>query len=85
LIKKGDQNIIKYQDVLPECCDLVPVLYDGEFKEEAIEQCLNHLKEHGSKAAPGFIKPEGIVVYHEASNTMFKKTIEKDDSPKSLV
>ena len=85
LIKKGDANIIKYQDVLPECCDLVPVLYDGEFKEEAIEQCLNHLEEYGSKAAPGFMRPEGIVVHHEASNTMFKKTIEKDDSPKSLV
>ena len=69
---------------MPECCDLVPVLHDGEFNEKAINYCISYLKGYGSQAAPGFKRPEGIVVYHEASNTMFKKTIEKDDSSKSL-
>jgi hypothetical protein len=36
----------------------------------------------GSKAAPGFMKPEGIVVFHVAGNVGFKKTIEKDEEPK---
>ncbi len=36
----------------------------------------------GSQAAPGFMKPEGIVVYHHATKTLFKKTIEKDEQPK---
>jgi len=84
LISKNNPKIYKLQDILPECCDLVPVLHDGEFDEKAINYCISYLKGYGSQAAPGFKKPEGIVVYHEASNTMFKKTIEKDDSSKSL-
>jgi hypothetical protein len=36
----------------------------------------------GSKAAPGFMKPEGIVAFHVAGNIAFKKTIEKDEEPK---
>ena len=30
-------------------------------------------------AAPGFFKPEGVVVFHVASNHLYKMTIEKDD------
>jgi hypothetical protein len=37
----------------------------------------------GSLAAPGFLKPEGVVVYHTAGNTLFKATIEDDAMPKS--
>ena len=33
----------------------------------------------------GFMRPEGIVVFHVAGNVGFKKTIEKDDMPKSLI
>ena len=39
---------------------------------------IEHLKRVGSQAAPGFMKPEGIVVFHKASGTSFKVTIEKD-------
>lgn len=84
-ILKADPSVIKYQDVLPICCDLVPVLYDGVFDTVAIDQVLQNLKLEGSVAKRNFMNPEGIVVFHEASNTGFKKTIEKDDSPKSLV
>jgi hypothetical protein len=28
------------------------------------------------------MKPEGIVVYHTASRSLFKVTLEKDESPK---
>lgn len=36
----------------------------------------------GSTAAPGFMKPEGIVVFHAASRNLYKVTLEKDDAPK---
>lgn len=68
---------------LPECVRLVPVLYAGLFTDDAIERVLVNLAANGSQAAPGFMKPEGIIVYHVAARSMFKKTIEKDESPKS--
>lgn len=40
------------------------------------------LRDEGSVAAPGFMKPEGIVVFHVAAGVSFKKTLEKDDQPK---
>jgi len=72
-------------EVTPECCDVVPVLYKGDFDTVAINTELLKLRVGGSKAAPGFMKPEGIVVYHTAANFGFKKTIENDESPKSLL
>jgi hypothetical protein len=83
-IQKADPRIIKFQDILPECCDLVPVLYDGEFDTAFINGALTLLQATGSKAAPGFMNPEGIVVFHEAGQVGFKKTIENDHQPKSL-
>jgi hypothetical protein len=40
---------------------------------------LEYLARVGSQAAPGFAKPEGVVVFHRASNTCFKATVEHDD------
>lgn len=68
---------------IPECCDLVPVLYEGVFDLSNIDAELNRLRQEGSRAAPGFMKPEGIMIYHHAARQYFKKTIEKDDEPKS--
>lgn len=45
---------------------------------------LDKLKREGSVAAPGFMKPEGIVIFHTAGQWMLKKTIEQDDVPKGL-
>lgn len=67
----------------PYCCDIVPVLYRGDFINDAINNALEDLRINGSKAAPGFMKPEGIVVYHTAGRMYFKKTLEKDSEPKS--
>jgi len=39
----------------------------------------------GSLASPGFMLPEGIVIYHKASKTLFKKTLKNDESPKGVV
>lgn len=68
----------------PTCCTVVPVLYYGLFDTLYIESTLDYLKMCGSFAVPGFMKPEGIIVYHTASGTMFKKTLEGDEKPKSL-
>lgn len=66
----------------PLCCDVVPELYRGPFDTEAIMGCLDRLRSAGSVAAPGFPKPEGVVVWHEAARQLFKITIEKDAEPK---
>ena len=75
---------LKYQDKLPSCCSLVPQLYRGEFSTDIVNTCLHDLQLFGSKAVRGFMKPEGVVVYHIAAGIGFKKTIEKDSEPKSL-
>lgn len=46
---------------------------------------LADLAAYGSVASPGFMNPEGVVIYHAAANTYFKKTIKNDETPKSLV
>lgn len=66
----------------PACCGVVPVLYSGMFNEELIHLALGDLIVQGSFAAPGFMKPEGIVIYHVAADQFFKQTIEKDEEPK---
>jgi hypothetical protein len=81
-IPTADPRIVKMQGVLPECCSLVPILYQGEFSTDATDAALYLLRTYGSKAAPGFMKPEGIVVYHIAGNVGFKKTIEGDSEYK---
>jgi hypothetical protein len=67
------------KDNIPECCDVVPVLYQGPFDTQKIKEVMDELQQHGSYAAPGFMDPEGIVVYHTAGNCMFKKTFKNDE------
>jgi len=62
----------------------VPILYRGIFCTEVINFYIDVLKCDGSFAAKGFMNPEGIVAYHIAAGIGFKKTIEKDNQPKSL-
>ncbi len=83
-IPYNDPTVEKYQDILPEICSLVPQLYRGLFDTHMIDAVLEDLKIHGSYASEGFMRPEGIVVFHIAGNVGFKKTIEKDEIPKSL-
>lgn len=78
-------NVTRWENGGPECVRIVPVLYRGPFNTEIIEGHLLGLRAIGSHAAPGFMKPEGIVVFHKAANICFKKTIEKDDLPKGIM
>lgn len=56
--------------------DVVPTLYQGPFSESAIEDAMQHLDEHGSVASPGFLAPEGVIVYHTAGKQVYKWTFE---------
>lgn len=67
----------------PVCVGVVPVLYAGLFSTDAVEECISSLRAQGSFAAPGFMNPEGIVVFHIAAGVGFKKTLDKDEQPKS--
>lgn len=77
-------NTSKWTESRPECCDVVPIIYHGVMSEKAIDEAIDLLKIGGSLAAPGFEKPEGIVIWHEAARHYFKKTIEKDEMPKTF-
>lgn len=74
-------NVSRWESQIarPACCGCVPVLYQGMFSTEAVVDVLQRLRADGSAAAPGFMKPEGVVIFHVAGNLMFKKTLEKDD------
>lgn len=62
----------------PPCCYVVPVLFHGMFDSYAVDRCIEKLAAQGSLASPGFTRPEGVVIYHIAVGSYFKKTIEKD-------
>ncbi len=68
----------------PVCCHVVPVLIRGPNRHDAIDVTLQLLRERGSYAAPGFMDPEGIIVWHTAANMGFKKTIKRDEVPKAV-
>ena len=73
-------NIQKYKDKeLPKDFYLVPIIREGIFTTDLVEEALKELQEKGSFASPGFMNPEGVVVFHEASGKLFKKTF-KDDA-----
>lgn len=63
---------------LPDCVSVVPVLHTGLFDTEIIQYHLELLRSNGSVAVPGFMKPEGIVVYHTKAGQLFKATLEGD-------
>ena len=69
--------------VRPACCHVVPVLFQGMMRPEAIEDTCLALATYGSHAAPGFMEPEGVVLFHVAGRLLFKKTLKKDEAPKS--
>jgi hypothetical protein len=77
-------NVQRWADpaVRPACCHVVPVLFDGIFDTTAANGCIDELKVGGSVAAPGFMDPEGIVIFHTAGGFGFKKTVKKDEMSK---
>lgn len=72
-------------DVRPKCCHVVPELARGKDIRAVEAAALHILRTEGSRAAPGFKKPEGTVIFHTASGHLYKVTLENDESPKGQV
>lgn len=49
------------------------MIFEGIFSDMWIDNTLYDLRRSGSVAMPGYMKPEGVVIYHTASHTYFKK------------
>ena len=62
--------------------DIVPIVRLHTFSTVVVSHAVDELREHGSYAAPGYLFPEGVVVYHTAAGQVFKVTLENDDRPK---
>jgi len=60
--------------------ECVPVLYEGPFDTDHVDSAMSNLIIAGSRAVPGFMRPEGVMVYHHGSGTMFKAPF--DPNPK---
>lgn len=58
---------------------IVPVLWWGNFSEAAIMQSLQKLRNFGSLMVTGYNNPEGIIVFHTASEQLYKVTLESDE------
>jgi len=62
---------------LPANIGLVPVLYSGKFSLEKIKEVMDELKANGSRIVPGYMKPEGIVIW--INGQLYKKVFELED------
>ncbi len=72
-------NVARWMDSPPPaCCHVVPTLYRGPFDTAEIKYQLDNLGFYGSVVAPGWMRPEGIVIFHTHSNSLFKVTLEDD-------
>lgn len=70
---------------LPSCVSCVPVVYSGPSSTEAVNGALEALRNQGSLAVPGFMRPEGIVIWNAGSRTRQKITFENDNRGKYCV
>ena len=62
---------------LPACIGVVPILYIGKIYPEVIDHYKAVLQEEGSRAAPGYMKPEGFCIYYTQSKIYQKVIIDK--------
>jgi hypothetical protein len=62
---------------------VVPVLWSGDFCDVEIRYAMETLAESGSCAAPGFMDPEGVIVFMSSSGDYYK--VPFDSKPKDSV
>jgi hypothetical protein len=67
----------------PACCDAVPVLYAGQFTTDAVESAVDSLRAGRTVAVPGFMRPEGVIIFLTAARALHKVLLENDDISKS--
>lgn len=80
-------NVKRWADPLvrPACCHVVPLLWEGNWDTLNVGELMTNFARTGSQASPGFMDPEGIVIYHTATKSLFKKTLKNDEKPKGSV
>lgn len=78
----GDSLAPPTATLVPLCCNVVPIIAVG-IGFGVVYEAIEKLKTQGSFAASGFMKPEGVVAFHEHSRQLFKMTIERDEEHKS--
>jgi hypothetical protein len=62
--------------------DVVPILYAGQWSSQAVEECLEDLRVHGSLlAASSGWSAEGVVVYHATSHHLYKVHLSHEPVP----
>lgn len=57
---------------------VVPVLYSGVFDEAELISAVDRLVWDGSVAAPGFMNPEGVCIFHTQTRQVLKYTLAGD-------
>lgn len=77
---------VKEDGFAPKNVDVAPLLYSGPptyryggQQHDAVEEALDGLKHHGSYLVPGFMNPEGVVIFHTASRQLYKATFDYDE------
>lgn len=78
----NDWNHSAKQQFAPACCYVVPIL-SLKRVDLALSEAENILRTQGSVAAPGFLKPEGLILYMVGTYSKF--LLENDGVPKGLV
>lgn len=79
-------NVTRWRETPPPaCCHIVPVLFEGDFSTATVDEVLAALQAGGSVASPGFMRPEGVVVFHAASRALYKKTLDDNDQHKGAL
>lgn len=81
--KDGPTPMLPGQEPCPDCCDVVPVLWRGSMDDMPLQAIMANLAVVGSEAAPGFMDPEGVIIWHTAANIGFKKTLVNDHKGKT--
>ena len=72
-------------EVRPECCEVVHTFMLNQYLDNPHEDArmiMDMMEEEGSFHVPGFMNPEGVVMYHGPSGTSFKKTFDYDEKGK---
>ncbi|WP_326554639.1 RNA ligase family protein [Micromonospora sp. NBC_01813] len=50
----------------------LPMLYEGAFTVFMVQEAIEHLRCNGSMAAPGFMEPEGVLIFGGPGWTVFR-------------
>lgn len=76
-------NVLRPVESLPPGIGQVPILYRGATADADPDACIQELLRTGSRAVPGWAAPEGVVVWHMATDSRYKKLCLGDSTHKS--